>query len=182
MEDLIRSRWGALPAEQREAIRNYISNVIIKMCSDEASCRSEKVFLSKLNVILVHILKHDWPSKWPSFIADIVQASKSGETLCENSMHVLRLLSEEVFDFSRGQLTQAKVKELKGSLNGEFALIHELCVYALANSRKPELIKATLKALAAYLTWIPLGFIFEGKIIGTLLYLFPQLVFRNNVL
>lgn len=182
MEDLIRSRWGALPAEQREAIRNYISNVIIKMCSDEASCRSEKVFLSKLNVILVHILKHDWPSKWPSFIADIVQASKSGETLCENSMHVLRLLSEEVFDFSRGQLTQAKVKELKGSLNGEFALIHELCVYALANSRKPELIKATLKALAAYLTWIPLGFIFEGNIIGTLLHLFPQPVFRNNVL
>ena len=182
MEDLIRLRWGALPVEQREAIRNYISNVIIKMCSDEATCRTEKVFLNKLNVILVHILKHDWPSKWPSFIPDIVQASKSGETLCENSMHVLRLLSEEVFDFSRGQLTQAKVKELKGSLNGEFALIHDLCVYALANSTKPELIKATLKALAAYLTWIPLGFIFEGNIIGTLLHLFPQPVFRNNVL
>ena len=182
MEDLIRFRWGALPAEQREAIRNYISNVIIKMCSDEATCRREKVFVNKLNVILVHILKHDWPSKWPSFIPDIVQASKSGETLCENSMHVLRLLSEEIFDFSRGQLTQAKVKELKGSLNNEFCSIHDLCVYALANSRKPELIKATLRALAAYLTWIPLGYIFEGNITGTLLQLFPQPVFRNNVL
>lgn len=29
----------------------------------------------------------------------------------------LQLLSEEVFDFSRGELTQSKIKELKNSLN-----------------------------------------------------------------
>lgn len=48
----------------------------------------------------------DWPHKWQSFIPDIVAASKTNETLCENSMHILKLLSEEVFDFSRGELTQ----------------------------------------------------------------------------
>jgi hypothetical protein len=48
----------------------------------------------------------DWPHKWQSFIPDIVNASKTNETLCENSMHILKLLSEEVFDFSRGELTQ----------------------------------------------------------------------------
>lgn len=51
-------------------------------------------------------LLQDWPLKWPSFIPDIVAASKTNETLCENSMHILKLLSEEVFDFSRGELTQ----------------------------------------------------------------------------
>lgn len=183
LEDVIRFRWGALPVDQREAVRNYISNVIIKMCGvDEATFRKERVYLVKLNVILVHILKHDWPSKWPSFIPDIVNASRSGELLCENSMNILRLLSEEVFDFSRGQLTQAKIKELKGSLNSEFMKIYDLCVYALANSRKAELTKATLKALAAYLTWIPLAYIFDGNIITTLMHLFPQPVFRNYVL
>lgn len=53
------------------------------------------------------MLKQEWPSKWPSFIPDLVGASKTSETLCENSMIILKLLSEEVFDFSRGHLTQA---------------------------------------------------------------------------
>jgi hypothetical protein len=29
----------------------------------------------------------------------------------------LQLLSEEIFDFSRGEMTQQKIKELKSSLN-----------------------------------------------------------------
>ena len=36
-------------------------------------------------------------------------ASKTSETLCENSMAILRLLSEEVFDFSKDSLTQARL-------------------------------------------------------------------------
>lgn len=58
-----------------------------------------------MNTVAVQILKQDWPSKWPSFITDIVSASKTSELLCENSMVILKLLSEEIFDFSRGELT-----------------------------------------------------------------------------
>ena len=81
MEDLIRSRWGALPAEQRSH-QNYISNVIIKMCSDEASCRSEKVFLSKLNDP-VHI-----PARLAQQVAQLSSRRagiKSGETLARTA-------------------------------------------------------------------------------------------------
>jgi hypothetical protein len=105
-------------------------------------------------VLLVQVLKHEWPARWPRFIPDLVSAAKSSETLCENCMVILKvnmmlsfvqfltakkdcsstffssrvtqsnflcvsiqLLSEEVFDFSRGELTQSKIKELKHSLN-----------------------------------------------------------------
>ena len=54
----------------------------------------------------MQVLKQEWPHKWQSFVPDIVVASKTKETLCENSMVILKLLSEEVFDFSRGELTQ----------------------------------------------------------------------------
>lgn len=54
------------------------------------------------------MLKQDWPHKWPTFIPDIVAASKTSEPLCENSMVILKLLSEEIFDFSRGELTQVR--------------------------------------------------------------------------
>jgi len=106
LESVIRFKWGALPAEQREGVRNFLSNLIISYTTDEALFRSETTFVNKLNIILVQILKHDWPSKWKTFIPDLVSASKTSETLCENSMKIFKLLSEEVFDFARLDLTQ----------------------------------------------------------------------------
>ena len=171
-----------MPEEQRQGVKNYISNLIIKLSSDEQTFRRQKVFLNKLNVILVQVLKQDWPHKWPTFVQDIVGASKTSETLCENSMHILKLLSEEVFDFSRGEMTQAKIKDLKNSLNSEFKLIHELCLFVLNASQKPDLIRATLGTLYAFLSWVPLGYVFESNLVEILLKLFPQPAFRNLAL
>ena len=65
MEDVIKFRWGALPEEQREGIKNYISNLIIKLSTDEGAFRREKVFLNKLNIILVQV----WPqAKCPAHL------------------------------------------------------------------------------------------------------------------
>lgn len=52
---------------------------------------------------------------------------------------------------------KAKTRDLKQNLNNEFRSIHELCMFVLANTRKVELLRATLTALAAYLSWIPPG-------------------------
>ena len=74
---------------------------------------------------------------------------------------------------------QAKTKELKNSLNTEFGQIHSLCLFVLNASKKPSLIKATLATLHAFLSWIPLGYIFESNLVEVLLTLFPQAPFRN---
>lgn len=63
------------------------------------------------------VVKHEWPHRWPSFISDLTGAAKISEVMCENCMNILKLLSEEVFDFSRGEMTQAKTRDLKESLN-----------------------------------------------------------------
>ena len=55
LEAVIKYRWGALPVEQREGIRNYVSNLIIKLSTDETVFRAEKVFINKLNLILVEV-------------------------------------------------------------------------------------------------------------------------------
>lgn len=57
LENVIKFRWAALPAEQREGIKNYISNLIIKCSTDEQVYRSQSTFINKLNLILVQILK-----------------------------------------------------------------------------------------------------------------------------
>ncbi|KAL7003799.1 Exportin-1 [Sarracenia purpurea var. burkii] len=183
LEGVIKYRWNALPVEQRDGMRNYISEVIVKLSSDEISFRRERLYVNKLNIILVQILKHEWPSRWQSFIPDLVAAAKTSETICENCMAILKLLSEEVFDFSRGEMTQQKIKELKQTLNSEFQLIHELCLYVLsAASQRTELIRATLATLHAFLSWIPLGYIFESPLLETLLNFFPVPSYRNLAL
>lgn len=182
LEGVIKYRWNALPLEQREGMKNYISEVIVQLSRDEASFRRERLYVNKLNVILVQILKHDWPARWQSFIPDLVNAAKTSETICENCMVILKLLSEEVFDFSRGEMTQQKIKELKQSLNSEFQLIHELCLYVLSASQRAELIRATLSTLHAFLSWIPLGYIFESPLLETLLKFFPIPAYRNLTL
>ncbi|XP_042392932.1 protein EXPORTIN 1A-like isoform X1 [Zingiber officinale] len=182
LENVIKYRWNALPVEQRDGIKNYISDVIVQLSSNESSFRKERLYVNKLNVILVQVLKHELPARWQSFIPDLLSAAKSSETICENCMAILKLLSEEVFDFSRGEMTQQKIKELKQSLNSEFQLIHELCLYVLSASQRTELIRATLATLHAFLSWIPLGYIFESPLLEILLKFFPMGSYQNLTL
>ena len=98
------------------------------MSSDEQTMNREKLFISKLNLTLVQILKQEWPQNWPTFINDLVGSSKTSEILCENNMQILKLLSKEVFDFARDQMVVTeKVKKMKESFkNGEFSSIYQL--------------------------------------------------------
>jgi len=41
---------------------------------------------------IMQIVKYEWPHNWPTFISEIVGASKTSESLCQNNMIVLKLL------------------------------------------------------------------------------------------
>jgi exportin-1 len=60
------------------------------MSADEAVFRRERAYITKLNAILVAVLKQEWPHRWPTFITDLVAAAKTSETLCENCMVILK--------------------------------------------------------------------------------------------
>ncbi|CAH0775387.1 unnamed protein product [Bemisia tabaci] len=180
LEEVIKTRWKTLPRNQCEGIKKYIVELIIKTSSDPETMESKKMYLNKLNMILVQVLKREWPKNWESFIPDIVGASKTSESLCQNNMVILKLLSEEVFDFSSGQMTQTKAKHLKDSMCSEFSQIFTLCQFVLHNSENASLVNATLETLLRFLNWIPLGYIFETDLIKSLIFKFLNVpLFRN---
>ena len=72
-------------------------------------------------------------------------------------MIILKLLSEEVFDFSTGQMTQTKAKHLKDTMCSQFSEVFTLCQFVMENSQNPPLVGATLETLLRFLNWIPLG-------------------------
>ncbi|XP_054006733.1 exportin-1 [Hylaeus anthracinus] len=183
LEQVIKTRWKVLPRNQCEGIKKYIVGLIIKTSSDPETMEASKVYLNKLNMILVQVLKREWPKNWESFIGDIVGASKTNESLCQNNMTILKLLSEEVFDFSSGQMTQTKAKHLKDTMCSEFSQIFQLCQFVLDNSQNVPLVAVTLETLLRFLNWIPLGYIFETKLISTLVFKFLNVpIFRNVTL
>ncbi|GAO52224.1 hypothetical protein G7K_6306-t1 [Saitoella complicata NRRL Y-17804] len=183
LDKLISTRWKILPPEQRQGIRNFIVGVIIKSSSDDSLLTRERTYLNKLNLTLVQVLKQEWPKHWPTFIPEVVASSRTNLSLCENNMAILKLLSEEVFDYSAEQMTMAKTKNLKNQLCGEFSEIFQLCSEVLEKAQKATLIKATLETLLRFLNWIPLGYIFETNIIENLRGRFLEVPeFRNVTL
>lgn len=183
LDEVIKTRWKILPRNQCEGIKKYVVGLIIKTSSDPATMEANKVYLNKLNMILVQILKREWPKNWETFISDIVGASKTNESLCKNNMVILKNLSEEVFDFSAGQITQTKAKHLKDTMCSEFSQIFQLCSFVLESSMNAPLIQVTLETLLRFLNWIPLGYIFETALIETLIFKFLSVpMFRNVTL
>ncbi|EJD43612.1 hypothetical protein AURDEDRAFT_145424 [Auricularia subglabra TFB-10046 SS5] len=180
---LVETRWNALPEDQRLGIRNFVVTIVMEICSEEASMRKEKTYLGKLNLCLVQILKQDWPDRWPTFVPELVNSSKTNLSICENNMVILKLLSEEIFDYSAEQMTQAKIKHLKNQLCGEFSEIFQLCYQILEKATKPSLVRATLETLLRFLNWIPLGYLFETNLIDMLVSRFLDVPeFRNITL
>ncbi len=141
------------------------------------------MLLRKLNLVLVQIIKQEWPKFWSSFIPEIVAASRTNESLCENNMEILSLLSEEIFEFGKETMTRAKSSELKNSFNREFSEVFRLCEFVLERSQKPSLINGTLQTLLRFLNWIPVTFVFETRLLETLVTkFFPVEAFRSSAL
>ena len=185
MEDCIKFRWKSLSAEERVSVKSYLVTKVIAASSDEhfVTSKDGSVFVNKLNITLIAVLKQEWPHNWPTFIGDLVGSSRSSEILCENNMKILKLLSEEVFDFSKEEMTTDKVKTMKESLNSEFSSIYHLCEFILEHSSRPSLLRTTLQTLQRFLTWIPVGFIFQTSLISTLTNkFFANPAYRNDAL
>lgn len=56
LEQVIKTRWKILPRNQCEGIKKYIVGLIIKTSSDSETLENSKVYLNKLNMILVQVL------------------------------------------------------------------------------------------------------------------------------
>jgi exportin-1 len=189
LEGAVKNRWKVLPEDQKNGIKQYISKLVIEKSQDENINTATDHLLNKLDQTLVSIVKHEWTTTWKEFITEICEASKTHQGICENTMNLLKLLSEEIFDFSKDEINSKKANELKETMTDQFASIYDLCVFVLnmfvenpANIKK-ALVKSCLKTFASFLSWIPFGYIFETDIMEKLLLNFYTVpAFRNDTL
>eukprot|EP01061_Rhynchopus_euleeides_P002436 TRINITY_DN11873_c1_g4_i1.p1 TRINITY_DN11873_c1_g4~~TRINITY_DN11873_c1_g4_i1.p1 ORF type:complete len:1076 (+),score=411.04 TRINITY_DN11873_c1_g4_i1:196-3423(+) len=180
LDGTIQSAWHALPEMQRTGVRNFIINMIVELSGTSEGLATRRFLLQKLNHTLVQILKKDWPEKWPTFIQEIVASAKSSDTIMQNNLVIIRQLSEEIFDFSKGKMTASQIKVRKQAFNQEFGSIFNMLDFVFRTKQDPGLMCEALACLLACLSWIPLGYIFETKLVSILIEKFlPVPVTRN---
>lgn len=182
LEKLVHSRWKLLPSEQRIGIRDYIVQQVILVGSDSDQVRARKLYLNKLLCLLVEILKHEWPRRWPEFLEEIVQSSKINISIALVNMKILRLLAEEIFQFT-SNMNHVKVVFLKNTLITQFPPLFHHIYQILSESTDVDLIVETLKCLHGFLPYVANSYIFETGIIDILIErLFKEPVFTNDTL
>ncbi|GBE60835.1 exportin 1 [Babesia ovata] len=167
LQGCIQTRWNVLLPEDRLGIRRYVSEMVINISMDDEACQRERHFLTKLNETLIQIVKREWPDRWEGFISEICRASQISQSLCENNMRLLNMLSEELFDFGEDHMQSRTVQRLTARMASDFRDIFDVCIFVMHSAiSNPEavrvsLIKQTLTCLAHFLKWIPMGYIFE---------------------
>jgi exportin-1 len=57
LEQLIQTKWKALPRDQCEGIKGYIVSMILEISSDAQKSEELKLLLQKLNLVLVQVCK-----------------------------------------------------------------------------------------------------------------------------
>ena len=125
LNSLIKYRWKTIPEGERVGIRNFIVNMIIALCDDETVFETERALINKIDLTLVSVLKQEWPHNWPQFVPEIVMSSRSSFNVCENNMIILKLMGEEIFDFSQDDMTQGQLVkvELEGRIRANFQVV-----------------------------------------------------------
>mmetsp|Transcript_14156 Transcript_14156/g.26635 ORF Transcript_14156/g.26635 Transcript_14156/m.26635 type:complete len:1075 (+) Transcript_14156:1490-4714(+) len=185
LENVINKAWNAIPLEQQNEIKNFIVKQVISSCQEASASH----YLAKLNQVLVAIVKREWTTTWVEFIPEICQASRTSQPLCENTMHVLKLLSEEIFDNTHNPLSSAKRRQLKEAMYSQFSTIYNLCEWVMKTAMahpggvQTSLVKSCLSTLETFLDWIPPSHIFTGDLVSILVnHFLEQDLYRQQTL
>ncbi|KAL0225343.1 hypothetical protein RCL1_003255 [Eukaryota sp. TZLM3-RCL] len=167
LEELVNFRWKVLPPAEALGIKQFVQEFVVKLSNSE---NASELLLRKADKVLVDIAKHEWPEKWPTFLSDIVNSTFSSEGMARNNLFILRLLSEEIRDFSdRSVLISARAQALKNQLNREFSAVFDTCLKLLQfQGIPPDILNQTLLTLERYLPWVDLSYVFQSDLLKTL--------------
>lgn len=134
-----------------------------------------QLYLSSCRERFIQIIKQEWDSTWPSAIKDLAESCKQNQTLCENNLEIMLMLSEEIFEDTKQNMTKVQLDRLKERYNENLKIIYDLCDYIskayIQDQSKisPSLIKMCLKMFYAFLSWAPTNLIFGTDFLDVIL-------------
>jgi len=113
LDEAIKSRWNIIDATSKLNMRNFMITLVLNTPDQVVGQPNSAALLTKMNSTLISMVKLEWNNSWSDFIPDICNSASESINKCENALNILRLLSEEVFDFSKGTIMRSEVNQFK---------------------------------------------------------------------
>ncbi|KAI5191815.1 exportin-1 [Nematocida sp. AWRm77] len=173
LERMVRIRWSLLTEEQKESVREYVVETILQYAVEESSKPEGEQLLKRLNLILIEIIKREWPAKWPTLIPDLLAASKGECLVCKNTFELLGTLVDTIFNDPKNMVSK-QIEHLQSQMAQEFPEIFMLAQMILEKvalgeiSVPKELITSALFMLLRMLPHMPVSYTLETNIADVL--------------
>lgn len=169
--NFVQLRWETVPIDNKTQFRNFIAQFINNITSnpDPNLTDNNRQYLARYaNLVLLNILKYDWPQSWPNFIPDILEASHSSPSMCANTFFILQSLAQEFTEFAENSLSSNRQGEMSSTFILQFPLIIPVIELALASTDNPDLVNSVLTSLKYFIKAIDPTIIFNSKIFSTI--------------
>ena len=91
-EQWVRRRWRRISTDERDGCRATLVQLVIATAEQRAAGPERKLVSAKMEQLLAALLRADWPTGWPSFLPDLLQATQLDDAA---RLRISLLLAEE---------------------------------------------------------------------------------------
>ncbi|KAK7083729.1 hypothetical protein SK128_023939 [Halocaridina rubra] len=182
IEHYVRYGYVNASSEEQTMVRQHLSHWMTALCT---CSEPEKVYiLNKTAQILALVFVVDYPSRWPSFITDLLSVLQMGPQAVNLYLRILLAIDAEVVD-REVMHTQAETDRnavIKDAMR-------EQCVLDLTNSwydvlvkyekTNPELVCQCHDIIGAYISWIDISLIANDRFVYKLVDHLKQPLLRE---
>lgn len=173
LEETVKSKWVLFNEEMKLGLKQYVFSTVVERSSTSVPTKQNDIILQKFNMVLVEIVKKEWPSRWPTFISDLINISQSTSMqVSKNSLVILKDINEQLF-MPDNEISTIKKRKLRNALKQEyFTIFHFICLileYSETQEVEDSLLESCLKAFESFCKSMSPEFIFSTKIIDYIL-------------
>lgn len=165
----IKTKWN----EMNPGVKSDVKSRILSMLAPSGRVRPSYLNNS-LCLLLIELIKREWPQNWPTLLNDLVELSNRSLELKKLVFIVLKYIAEEFIDTEAGCTAQLPAQRRKDinqylssnmeSLFGFYLECLEYC-YGVISSNGPnndqvlDLTNSLLDSLSLYMTWLNINLI-----------------------
>eukprot|EP00041_Stephanoeca_diplocostata_P037001 m.1379535 g.1379535 ORF g.1379535 m.1379535 type:complete len:1267 (-) comp24965_c1_seq14:397-4197(-) len=198
IEHVLRHRWKQLSSDYVEQAKQ-VTISLFRSC--QGSIQTHKIFVvHKISSNLVEVALHEWPQHWPTFIEDVMETSSQCSAQLSCSLIVLRILAEEIHEFHRNyegrrqsdlvtavetyskplmEFLASTMSNVGSAVMGPATASGGLQNPDLGGTEPGMVLTDVLKALQAYISWVDLQHVYDGKFLPALCDLLQTPSFRK---
>jgi len=152
-------RWLSISIEERNNYKCFLLQILENMVINKAA----DFLITKTDEIIVEILKYEWPSEWPTFVNDLLVQGQN-PVFAENCLHIIKIIIQDMTDFSENSLTSVRAAEMLDSFTSEIPNVFSFIESVFNDNYPPNVIIAGFSAVKALFMVAPVDGLLQSNL------------------